>query len=135
VIVNEVRWQQRFQNFEHALASLTRGLVQTRYNELEKQGLIQAFEYCYELAWKTLQDIILERGFVDVAEPRPVLQKAFELGLVSEGHLWMNMIKSRNATTHAYDEKKADEVIVLIRNSYHSLFVDLSKKLNEEKRK
>lgn len=92
--VQDVRWEQRFQNYERVLAVLSRGLQQREYNELERQGLIQAFEYCYELAWKTLQDNIIERGFVDIAGPRPVLQKAFELGLISNGHEWMQMVKT-----------------------------------------
>jgi nucleotidyltransferase substrate binding protein (TIGR01987 family) len=130
--VQDVRWEQRFQNYERALAALSRGLQQREYNELERQGLIQAFEYCYELAWKTLQDIITERGFVDIAGPRPVLQKSFELGLISDGHAWMQMVKSRNATAHTYDEQKALEIIAIVRSQYHQLFVDLDKRLRRE---
>lgn len=128
----DVRWEQRFQNFQRALDALGRGLNQTEYNELERQGLIQSFEYCYELAWKTLQDIIVDRGFIDVAGPRPVFQKAFELGLVSNGHEWMQMLKSRNSTGHTYDEKQALEIILVIRSRYHQLFLDLATRLRQE---
>lgn len=132
--VQDVRWEQRFQNYERALAVLSRGLQQREYNELERQGLIQAFEYCYELAWKTLQDIIDDRGFVGIAGPRPVLQKAFELGLISNGNEWMQMVKSRNATVHTYDEQKASEIISIVRSQYHQLFVELEKRLQQEVR-
>lgn len=130
--VQDVRWEQRFQNYERALAVLSRGLQQREYNELERQGLIQAFEYCYELAWKTLQDIIDERGFVGIAGPRPVLQKAFELGIISNGHQWMEMVKSRNATVHTYDEQKALEIISIVRSQYYALFVELEIRLRKE---
>lgn len=130
----DIRWQQRFQNYERALAVLERGLQKQEYNELEQQGLIQSFEYCYELAWKTLQDIIIERGYTDVVGPRPVLQKGFELGLIGSGHVWMEMVKSRNATVHTYDEQKAREIILIIRTQYHQLFLDLAQRLRQEVR-
>jgi hypothetical protein len=70
--------------------------------------------------------------FVDVTGPRPVLQKAFELGLIANGHDWMQMVKSRNATVHTYDEQKAREIILVIRSCYHQLFLDLAKRLRQE---
>jgi nucleotidyltransferase substrate binding protein (TIGR01987 family) len=131
-MAQDIRWKQRFHNYESALAVLGRGLQKKEYNELEQQGLIHSFECCYELAWKTLQDIIMDRGFVDIAGPRPVLQKAFELGLIAHGHEWMEMVKSRNATVHTYDQEKAREIIFVIRSRYHQLFLDLARRLQSE---
>ena len=128
----DIRWAQRFQNYERALASLSKAVKKPEYNELESQGVIQAFEYCFELAWKTLQDLIDFKGFSDVLGPRPVIQKAFELGLISDGHEWMQMIKSRNLTSHTYDEEKANEIVVLIKSQYFSLFQSLAERLQKE---
>ncbi len=128
----DIRWVQRFQNYTRALTSLSRAVKKPDYSELESQGVIQSFEYCFELAWKTLQDLIEFKGFSNVLGPRPVIQKAFELGLVSDGHEWLLMIKSRNLTSHTYDEKKANEIVALIKNRYFLLFQSLAERLQKE---
>ena len=128
----DVRWIQRFQNYERAFASLSKAMKKPEYSELESQGVIQSFEYCFELAWKTLQDLIEFRGFSDVLGPRPVIQKAFELGFILDGHKWMQVLKSRNLTSHTYDEQKAKEIVILIKTEYFSLFQLLNERLKKE---
>ena len=97
----DVRSQQRFSNFLKALARYEEALS-PKMSRLEEEGLIQRFEYTFELAWKTLQDLLFERGYETVRGPRPVLEQAFQDGVISDGPLWLEMLKSRNETVHLY---------------------------------
>lgn len=99
----DVRSQQRFSNFCKALKRYEEGLQPTM-SRLEEEGLIQRFEYTFELAWKTLQDLLQERGYGNVRGPRPVIEQAFQDGIITNGPVWMEMLKARNETTHLYDE-------------------------------
>jgi nucleotidyltransferase substrate binding protein (TIGR01987 family) len=121
----DIRWIQRFSNLKKAYAQLERSLKREQLNELEEQGLIKAFEYTFELSWKTLQDLLLENGYKDVKGPKPVIQQAFQDGYINDGKGWMRMIEGRNLTSHTYDLETAREIILEIRNSFSSLFCDL----------
>jgi len=119
---NDVRWKQRFQNFEKALLHLESALHLSDPDMLQKAGIIQFFEMSYELAWNTLKDYLEEQGFVDVKTPRSAIKKAFEIGMIEDGHSWMELIVDRNLTSHAYDEEIATEVEKLIHQKYYPLF-------------
>ena len=129
----DIRWQQRFINFNKAFAQLERFISKEDLNEMEEQGLIKAFEYTYELSWKTLQDLLKERGYQDIVGPRPVIEQSFQDGYITDGKAWMQMHKSRNLTSHTYDEEIAEEIIGEIRNVYFDLLDDLKKRLEKEK--
>ena len=129
---NDVRWEQRFHNYKKALNQLSRFVEKKDLNEMEEQGLIQAFEYTFELAWKTLQDFLEERaGYLEIKGPRPVIMKAFQDGYIISGEKWMEMINDRNRTVHTYDEKIAHEISAAIIRDYHSLLTDLDQKLEQ----
>ena len=128
----DIRWKQRFFNFSKAYKQLIKFVSEKELNEMEEQGLIKAFEYTYELSWKTLQDLLKEKGYVDVIGPRPVIEQSFQDGYLADGKGWMKMHKSRNLTSHTYNEETAKEIINDIRTSYVELFGHLYKKLNEE---
>lgn len=129
----DIRWEQRFANFKKANAQLHRFLQKTELNEMEQQGLIKAFEYTYELSWKTLQDLLNEKGITNVIGPKPVINEAFRTGYINDGHAWVDMHKSRNLTSHTYEKITAQEVIDLIRVSFADLFDALEKALEKEK--
>jgi nucleotidyltransferase substrate binding protein (TIGR01987 family) len=129
----DIRWQQRFVNFSKAFKQLERFKEVESLNEMEKQGLIKAFEYTFELSWKTLQDLLKEKGYVDIVGPRPVIEQSFQDGYISDGIGWMRMHKSRNLTSHTYDEQIAEEIIKNIRNEYYDLLRDLRLRLENEK--
>ena len=127
-----IRWMQRFNNYRKALNQLQEAVDLMKKRELsrlEKQGVIQAFEYTHELAWKTLKDFLEERGNTDLFGSRDVTKAAFRLGLIGDGEVWMQMIKSRNLTSHTYDENAADEIIKLIKEAYFEEFVKLRTKM------
>jgi nucleotidyltransferase substrate binding protein (TIGR01987 family) len=128
----DIRWIQRFTNFNKAFRQLERFVKKEDLNEMEEQGLIKAFEYTYELCWKTLQDLLKDKGYINIMGPRPVIEQSFQDGYLVNGKAWMNMYKSRNLTSHTYDEETAKEIIKEIKNSYFSLFNDLKNKLEKE---
>lgn len=121
----DIRWKQRFQNFEKSLHYLEAALAIPELDIIQRAGLIQFFEISFELSWKTLKDYLEEQGFVDVKSPRTAIKKAFEINLVSDGHTWLQALEDRNLTAHTYDEETAIEVVQLIRNMYYPLLKEL----------
>jgi nucleotidyltransferase substrate binding protein (TIGR01987 family) len=130
----DARWIQRFNNYKKALNQLQYAMELMRERELsilEKQGVIRAFEYTHELAWKTLKDFLESRGNTDIYGSRDATKKAFALGLIENGEVWMQMIKSRNLTSHVYDESTADDVITFVKEQYFEQFEKLRIKMEE----
>ena len=131
-MTEDIRWQQRFANYQNALGQLNAAVELTKQRELsdlEKQGLIQAFEYTHELAWNCLKDFLQYQGTQDIYGSRDATRKAFEVGLVTDGSQWMNMIASRNRTSHTYNKETAEQILEAVINHYQPLFVELNNKL------
>lgn len=126
---NDIRWEQRFSNYQKALAQLQKFIDKGDLSELEKQGLIKAFEYTYELAWNTIKDFLEFKGQTDIYGSRDATRKAFELGIIEDGESWMDMLKSRNRTSHTYNEEVAEEICKAVFDVYYSLFLQLKTKL------
>ena len=138
----DIRWIQRCNNYKKALDQLQEAVELMKKRELsrlEKQGVIQAFEYTHELAWKTLKDFLENRGVTDLYGSKDTTKEAFKLGLIQNGEAWMQMIKSRNLTSHTYDESTADDIILLIKDLYFGEFEKLRIRMDhfreEESRK
>lgn len=133
----DVRWRQRFQNFENAFSQLAeaRALVEQRpLSKLEQQGLIQAFEFTHELAWNTLKDFLEASGASNLFGSRDATRAAFAAGIIDNGEVWMDMIKSRNLTTHTYDERTAVKIARAIVSSYVTEFANFQRRFMELKR-
>jgi nucleotidyltransferase substrate binding protein (TIGR01987 family) len=129
----DIRWEQRFSNYRKALSQLKKFIdkeAQEELSELEKQGLVKAFEYTYELAWTTLKDFLEFRGQKDIYGSRDATRKAFELGLIEHGEDWMDMLQSRNLTSHTYNEEVAEQICRAVVGTYYPLFRKLEKKLD-----
>ena len=103
---------------------------QRELSDLEKQGLIQAFEFTHELAWKTLKDFLEYQGQTGLYGSRDATRKAFELGLIDNGDSWMQMIQNRNRSSHTYNQDVMQAIIEVIINDYHHLFTALADKLD-----
>jgi nucleotidyltransferase substrate binding protein (TIGR01987 family) len=127
----DIRWKQRFQNFQKAGGQLREFIQKPELNKFEKQGLIQCFEYTFELAWKTMKDYLEEQGFT-VKSPREAIQTAFQAQLISDGHCWIDALEKRNLMAHTYDERKADEAEKLIRAVYFPILDELLARLESE---
>jgi nucleotidyltransferase substrate binding protein (TIGR01987 family) len=132
--VPDIRWQQRFANFRNALVNLDEAVTLSRQRELsqlERMGLIKAFEFVHELAWNTLKDYAGYKGIEGLIGSRDATRTAFKVGLIEDGENWMDMIKSRNLTSHAYDEAKAREIERKVVADYCGLFKQLETTLLE----
>jgi nucleotidyltransferase substrate binding protein (TIGR01987 family) len=127
----DVRWKQRFDNFLRAFSGLQEAMriYETReLSKLEKQGLIQGFEYTHELAWNTLKDYLSEQGIIGLIGSKDSVRSAFRNGLISNGEAWMDMIKARNLTSHTYDEAIAENVTQSIINSFYPVFLEFAQR-------
>lgn len=139
--MEDIRWEQRFSNYVKALEKLTQSVefIQQDFqdkktsfsneekvvlNEMIKEGLIQRFEYTHELAWNVMKDYAEYQGNPNVGGSRDASREAFQLQLVSNGHLWMDMISSRNKTSHTYNEATANEIYEKIVNEYYLAFLE-----------
>ncbi|OGQ14994.1 MAG: nucleotidyltransferase [Deltaproteobacteria bacterium RIFCSPHIGHO2_02_FULL_40_11] len=127
----DVRWKERFQNFEKAFKDLEATIKLKNPSKAERAGLIQFFEMTFELSWKTIKDYLEAQGY-QVNGPREALKQAFQIHLLEEGHLWMKALEDRNLTTHTYDEAISQKIESLIRDKYYlilkNLYLSLKKK-------
>jgi nucleotidyltransferase substrate binding protein (TIGR01987 family) len=131
----DIRWLQRLQNFRKAMAQLDEAiaLMATReLSKLEKQGVIQGFEYSYELGWNTLKDYLVWQGIVGLVGSRDTIREAFSKDLIEDGKGWMQMLADRNRTSHTYDEATAEAILHSIRYLHYPLLKALETTLNEK---
>lgn len=128
--MQDIRWMQRLNHFSKALGQLKRFVEKGALNELEKQGLIQAFEYTYELAWNTIKDYFEDQGETNIHGSRDAFRLAFRRGLIADGETWMDMIRSRSLSSHTYNEDIAEKIAADIANRYFSEFMGLQSKMS-----
>ena len=138
----DIRWIQRFDNFKRAFARLsaaTELAEQRALSDLERQGLIQAFEFTHELAWNTFKDFLTSRGTSEkLYGSKDATRAAFSAGLIEDGETWMRMIGHRNESSHTYNDIVADKIMVAVQLSYvpafeafHRRFLGLEKEDSE----
>lgn len=133
-MTQDIRWHQRLSNYIKALDRLNKAVdlaSKRALSELEQQGLIQSFEFTHELAWKVMKDYFYYQGNVEIRGSRDATREAFSFNIIIKGEVWMDMIVSRNKTSHTYDEKTAKEIVDNILNNYASLFNNFSNKMIE----
>ena len=125
----DIRWKQRFQNFDRAFVLLRSALEEKRaLSMLEKEGVFQRFEYSYELAWKTLKDYLEANGVViNPLTPRQVIKEAFAAKVIPDGQVWINMLDNRNLLSHTYDAAVFEQAVSAIADHY----LPAMKKLHE----
>lgn len=134
----DIRWIQRFSNYNKALETLSDAVTlneERTLSSLEKQGLIQSFEYTHELAWKIMQDFFVYQGNTELRGSRDATREAFKNDLITDGDNWMEMIKKRNLTSHTYNEETSEEIYKSIIEDFHPLFVAFQTKMQELKEK
>lgn len=131
----DIRWRQRFDNYQRALRQLTMAveLHRTRpLSELEQQGLIQGFEFTHELAWNVLKDYLEMEGIQGLVGSRSTVREAFKRGLIRDGETWMDMIEKRNLSSHTYHETIARTVVTAVVERYHPAFLELQERMGRE---
>jgi nucleotidyltransferase substrate binding protein (TIGR01987 family) len=131
---SDIRWQQRFSNYKKALSQLGDAVElskQRALSHLEKQGVIQAFEFTHELAWNVLKDYLQDQGNQNVKGSKDATREAFKVELITDGEQWMAMIQSRNISSHTYDERTAEQLVGVIMQNYFPLFVTLKSEMEK----
>ena len=127
----DIRWVQRYKHFARALGQLEKAVELSRQrplSELEDQGMIQAFEFTHELAWNVLKDFLEDKqGIHNLYGSKDSTREAFKRGLIENGEVWMDMINSRNLTTHTYNRDVARSIVQAIVNNYCAEFSRLLK--------
>ncbi|SFB83852.1 nucleotidyltransferase substrate binding protein, HI0074 family [Marinospirillum celere] len=132
---SDVRWIQRFHNFSRAFSLLREALElePASLSQLEKEGIIQRFEYTFELAWKVLKDKMEQDGLVlDQISPKGVIRQAFAAKYISDAETWIKMIGDRNLMSHTYDFAKFEAIIKTLREEYLPLLDAFYFQLMEE---
>ena len=117
----EIRWQQRLASFERALSLLREAMLNgpAALNQLEKEGVIQRFEYCFELGWKTSKDYMEANGFVfAVVMPRQVLKEAYAAKIIADGEAWIAMLDHRNLLSQTYSPVVFEQAVAAIQERY-----------------
>ena len=128
----DIRWKQRFEHFTGAFKQLKNAKniqIERSFTELELQGVIQAFEVTQELSWKVMKDFLEEQGKTDLFGSKNAVKEAFNVGLITNGEIWLEMIKSRNTTSHIYDQAEILEIMKIILNDYYEKFSEFESKM------
>lgn len=124
----DVRWKQRFENFKKAFLLLkeVEEMDYLKLNQLEKEGLVQRFEFTLELAWKTLKDKMEDDGLIlDQISPKSVIREAYQNKYISDPEVWFKMIGDRNLLSHTYDVSIFEKLVPLILKEYLLIFEGL----------
>jgi nucleotidyltransferase substrate binding protein (TIGR01987 family) len=100
-------------------------------SDLERQGLVQAFEFTHELAWKVMQDYCQWQGQSGLAGSRDPTRAAFQAGLIRDGEIWMDMIRSRSLTSHTDNQDTVEAIADLILQEYWPLLNRFSQEMQE----
>lgn len=133
---SDIRWQQRFDNFEKAFTLLKKAFEKdiAVMSDLEKEGVIQRFEYTFELAWKTLKDYLIYNGVsFDQITPKSVIKQAFAAKIITDGQIWIDMLEQRNLMSHTYSNESFESVFDSIANHYLAPLEQAYKWLKKQK--
>ncbi|WP_333860239.1 nucleotidyltransferase substrate binding protein [Clostridium sp.] len=127
----DVRWRQRFVNFQRSYKLLSKYINEPLETELERAGIIQFFEISFELSWKLMKDY-LESQELYTKSPRETIKQAYQMGLIDDGHIWIDALSDRNLTVHTYDDRLAEKMVKDIVRIYFPELKKLYKKLIKE---
>lgn len=131
---DKTRWRQRLDNFGKALSQLTQACSMDKYNDLERAGLVKEFEFCFELAWNTLKDLLYYEGY-DAKVPRAIIRKSFEVEYIGEDdcETFLDALEKRNLLSHTYNADAALAAEKLIKRKYHPMLQRLHATLEEKR--
>jgi len=131
---DDIRWKQRFQNYKKALITLKNAVelaASRELTDLEKQGMIQGFEFTFEMAWNVMKDYLEEEGITGIIGSKGAVRNAFNSGLIEDGQIWIDMIKDRNLASHSYDEEVAKDLVIAITENYYRQFIIFAEKMEK----
>lgn len=128
------RFNQRLEEYTNALNRLREGLKKSENEEddLYIDGILQRFEFTFELAWKTMKDYMEYEGIINkIGSPREIIKSGFAEGIIEDGEVWIKMMLARNSLAHIYDEATSREIYTGIKNEYIVLMEKLEERLKE----
>ncbi|MCL2608317.1 MAG: nucleotidyltransferase substrate binding protein [Treponema sp.] len=128
----DIRWKQRFRNYKKALTTVKHAVELAKSRELsalEKQGAVKSFEFTFELAWNMMKDYLEEQGIAGIIGSKNAIRHAFSNGILENEQIWMEMVKSRNISSHTYDETTAQMVLAFITGDFYDAFAALEQKM------
>ena len=128
-----IRWKQRFQNYKKALLIVKNAVdlsKQRELSDLEKQGVIQGFEFTFELAWNVMKDYLEEQGIIGIIGSKNAIRHGFNKGIIEDGEIWIDMVEDRNLASHTYDEETAEKIFCAVKNKYFNLLNKLAEKMD-----
>ena len=129
----DIRWKQRFNNYLKAFQTLVEAVELAHSRELsklEKQGLIQSFEFTHELAWNVLKDYLEDKGITGLVGSKDATRAAFKNALIEQGEDWMKMIEARNLSSHTYDSGTAQQIADNIIERFYPAFASMANKFS-----
>lgn len=148
----DIRWEQRFSNYLRAMDKLQQSVeyihkeyidgsnenvdeeeVDSVLDEMVKEGLIQRFEYTHELAWKVMKDYAEYQGVTNISGSRDAIREALQMNLIDSGETWIDMMLSRNKTSHTYNEETANEIYFKILKEYFPQFKKFRNTMEEKR--
>ncbi|MFV0554964.1 MAG: HI0074 family nucleotidyltransferase substrate-binding subunit [Mangrovibacterium sp.] len=131
---NDIRWKQRFQNFEKAYLLLNEvaDYDVMQLSQLEKEGVVQRFEILIELSWKVLKDYLENEGYDEVKNGKQTIRQAFQDEIITDAEAWMDALQQRNLTSHTYDDSILESSVSFIMNNFHPIVRELYHKLKKE---
>ncbi len=123
---------EKLSKFNNAITRLEEAILQYEECGLSscRDGIIQRFEFCTELAWKSAREYLTDEGYIDLNSPKSVMRQAYTSNLIDNEEAWLDLLYSRNLTSHIYDEATADEIFGKIKECFLYLFKDLAGKLS-----
>lgn len=119
-----MRWQQRFQSFKKVFLQLKKAVRKTHYTALEQAGITQMFNFTFELAWKTLKNLLETKGYT-LDSPRTTIKQAFQSGYIKDADIWLDALEKRNIMARVYDDTQSRKIIALIKKTYFPLLAEL----------
>jgi len=119
------KFENLVSQYKEALLRL-QDVMTKKKDEYIRDSAIQRFEFTYELAWKGMKAYLKEKGVIEINFPKDVIRTAFKAGLISDDPLWLDMVDTRNQTSHLYKESMAEDVYSKIKK-----YLPLFEKLNE----
>lgn len=125
--------ETKISNFSKAVARLQDAIDEygNTHSDAVRDGAIQRFEFCMELAWKTTREYLIEQGFAELNSPKAVMREAYANHIIDDQELWISALNDRNLTSHVYDEKTSDEVFSRICSVYVPLLKNLDKNMQD----
>lgn len=125
---------EKYDRFTAAVARLREALDDYKKFPLDsvRDGTIQRFEFCTELAWKTMREYLLDQGYTNINSPKEVIKQAFAFGMIDDQKAWVELLNDRNLTSHVYDEATAAAIFARIEGQYLPLFDSVTAYMKDE---